>query len=127
MSHIGYIPAHFGHFVHYVSDFMPTLAGLAGCDKFQSVGSFDTSTDGKAMSDEGEMDIEVSLPEPVILSDDTCWISDPDLLHPEAEAEGVLAVLYRAGCLWYFDGATRQWLNVEDKGPKKARLSPVRN
>lgn len=72
-----------------------------------------------------EMDVEVSFPEPVMLAEDTCWIPDPDLLHPEAEAEGVLAVLYRGGCLWYFDGASRQWCNVEDKGSKKARLSRV--
>lgn len=69
----------------------------------------------------GELDVELTLPDPVILMDDTVWVPDPDALHPDAEAEGLLALLYRGGCLWYFDGQTRQWCNVEDKGPKKAR------
>lgn len=68
-----------------------------------------------------EIDVELTLPDPVILMDDTVWVPDPDALHPDAEAEGLLALLYRGGCLWYFDGQTRQWCNVEDKGPKKAR------
>lgn len=75
--------------------------------------------------DGGEFDVELTLPDPVILMDDTAWIPDPDALHPEAQAEGVLALVYRGGCLFYFDGETRQWVNVEDKGPRKARLSRV--
>ena len=73
----------------------------------------------------GELDVELTLPDPVTLMDDTAWIPDPDALHPGAQAEGVLALLYRGGCLFYFDGETRQWVNVEDKGPRKARLSRV--
>lgn len=73
----------------------------------------------------GDLNIEVVPADPVVLMDDAVWVPDPDALHPEAEAEGVLALLYRGGCLWYFDGETRQWVNVEDKGPKKARLTRV--
>ena len=72
-----------------------------------------------------ELDVELTLPDPVILMDDTVWVPDPDALHPDAQAEGVLALVYRGGCLFYFDGETRQWVNVEDKGPRKARLSRV--
>lgn len=73
----------------------------------------------------GDLNVELVPAEPVILIDDACWVPDPDALHPEAEAEGVLAVMYRGGCLFYFDGESRQWVNVEDKGPKKARLTRV--
>lgn len=43
----------------------------------------------------GELDVELTLPDPVVLMDDTAWIPDPDALHPDAQAEGVLALLYR--------------------------------
>ena len=76
-------------------------------------------------TDDDELEIELLPPEPVVLMDDTCWVPDPDALHPENEGVGVLALLYRGGCLWYFDGESRQWVNVEDKGPKKARLTRI--
>ena len=75
--------------------------------------------------DDGPLNVEIVPPEPVVLMDETCWVPDPDALHPDNEAEGVLALMLRGGCLFYFDGELRQWLNVEDKGPKKARLTRV--
>ncbi|KRG69132.1 hypothetical protein [Pseudoxanthomonas dokdonensis] len=69
--------------------------------------------------------IELQIADPVVISEDMVWVGDPDTLHPEAECEGVLALMLRGGCLFYFDGALRQWVNVEDKGPKKARLSTI--
>jgi len=74
-----------------------------------------------------ETEVEFYAPEPVYLHEDTCWIGDPDALDPDSGAEGVLAIQYRAGCLWYLDGLTRQWYNVEKDGAKRAKgpLRPV--
>ena len=46
---------------------------------------------------DGDLNVELVPAEPVILMDDTCWVPDPDALHPEAEAEGVLA--YKKTCV----------------------------
>ena len=71
-------------------------------------------------------EIELALPDPVVLMDDCCWIGDPEALHHESGVdEGVLALQFRGGCLFYLDAATRQWVNVDDKGPKKAKLRTV--
>lgn len=76
---------------------------------------------------EDEIDVDVVLPEPIALHEDMVWIADPDALHPDSGVDdGVLAVQYKAGQLWYLDALTRQWLNVEKDGAKKARpLRPV--
>lgn len=58
-------------------------------------------------------DIDLS----VFLHDDSCWIYDPEALMPDSGVEGVLAVQYRAGGLYYLDGETRKWLNVEADKP----------
>jgi len=48
------------------------------------------------------------------LHDGECWIFDPDFLDPATEYEGVLAVQFRDGALWWLDGLSRKWINVED-------------
>lgn len=60
----------------------------------------------------------------LVLSEDQCWVADPDYLWHESGAEGVLAIQYRAGELFYLDGATRKWVNVE-ASQKKTGLRPV--
>ena len=77
--------------------------------------------------EDDELDVELVLPEPVVLPEDCCWIGDPDALEHDSGAEGVLAVQFKAGGLYYLDGLTRQWLNVEKDGAKRARgpLRPV--
>ena len=71
--------------------------------------------------EDDELDVDLVLPESVYLQDDMCWVGDPDALHHDSEAEGVLAVLYRGGGLWYLDGETRQWFSVDKDGAKKAK------
>lgn len=79
------------------------------------------------MADDNEpLDVDLIPPEPIVLTDDCVWVSDPDLLHPDAEADGVLALMYRGGCLFYLDGATRQWVNAEAQSvPKRGKVKPV--
>lgn len=76
------------------------------------------------MTDPDE-EIEWESGEAVYLAEDTCWIGDPDFLLPESGVEGVLAMQYRSGELWYLDGATRKWLNVEADTKPARRLKPV--
>lgn len=68
-----------------------------------------------------EEEEDYALAEPVTLAEDICWIADPAALHPEAECSGVLAVIYRGGELFYLDGATRKWSNVESRPSSKPR------
>lgn len=56
---------------------------------------------------------EPDLDTSVFLHDDACWVYDPDALHPDSGVEGVIALIYRSGTLFYLDGATRKWLSVE--------------
>lgn len=76
---------------------------------------------------EGEEEEEVSYMQEVHLGDGTCWVADPDLLAHDSGAEGVLALQYMEGALWYLDGATRKWLNVEaqDSSKPARKLRPV--
>lgn len=72
------------------------------------------------MSIEPEDDeIELVEAEQIILMDDSCWIFDPDALHPQSGVPGVLAVLLRGGQLWVLDGETREWLPADMKPGKK--------
>lgn len=71
-----------------------------------------------------EEEVEIEAMDPLYLSDDTCWIADPDLLAHDSAAEGVLAVQYRGGELFYLDGESRKWLNVEAQA-KSTKLRPV--
>ena len=69
---------------------------------------------------------EFAPPLDITLTDGTCWVSDPDLLHHEESAEGVLAVQYRDGQLFYLDGLTRKWVSAEgDSKTKRAGLRTV--
>jgi len=76
--------------------------------------------------DEDGDDLELVETEQIILMEDACWIFDPDALHPQSGAAGVLAVIYRGGQLWVLDGETREWLSADEKPGKKAeKLRPV--
>lgn len=78
------------------------------------------------MTDETE-EVELVDMADIMLSDGMCWVADPDLLAHDSGADGVLAVQYMEGGLFYFDGATRKWLNVEASDPGKPvrKLRPV--
>lgn len=71
--------------------------------------------------DDEELEAEYYAAEPIVLIEDSCWVSDPDSLAHDSEASGVIAVLYRGGGLWFLDGESRQWLSAEKDGAKKAR------
>lgn len=70
-------------------------------------------------------EIEWEAGESVYLPEDTCWVADPDFLPPDSGVTGVLAMQYRGGELWYLDGETRKWLNVEGDAKPKRALKPV--
>ena len=76
------------------------------------------------MSDEEE-DIEIEGPDSIYLGDDTCWVYDPQYLDPDTEFDGVLAVQYRAGELFYLDGKKRKWVNAEKQSRGDAKLRTV--
>lgn len=78
------------------------------------------------MTDEPEGE-EVESVEPLYLSDGECWISDPEFLAHDAGVQGVIAVQFRDGALWYLDGESRKWLNAEaqDSARPKTKLRPV--
>lgn len=59
------------------------------------------------------MTTETDFDTSVFLHDDSCWVYDHDSLMPDSGVEGVLALIYRNGCLFYLDGKTRTWHNVE--------------
>ena len=68
---------------------------------------------------------EVEAVEPLYLSDGECWIGDPDYLAHDSEVQGVIAVQFRDGALWFLDGESRKWLNAEapeaGKSPRKLK------
>ena len=78
-----------------------------------------------AMIEPDDNDIEWVPGEAVYLPEDTCWVADPDFLLPDSGVEGVLAMQYRGGDLFYLDGATRKWVNVEAEEKPTRRLKPV--
>lgn len=55
------------------------------------------------------------------LGDGECWVFDPDLLDPANEYEGVLAVQFKDGALWWLSGVARKWINVEDASKPTGR------
>ena len=63
----------------------------------------------------------------IYLGDGQCWIADPEYLAHDSGVEGVIAVQFRDGGLWYLDGETRRWLNVEasESGKPARKLRPV--
>lgn len=61
------------------------------------------------------------------LGDGECWIFDPDFLHHDAEFEGVLAVQFKDGGLYYLDGMSRKWVNVEGAAAKTGKPSGIRS
>lgn len=72
-------------------------------------------------------DEEVESVEPLYLSDGECWISDPEFLAHDSGVQGVIAVQFRDGALWFLDGETRRWMNAEapEAGRPERRLRPV--
>lgn len=79
------------------------------------------------MTDETDNESEVESVEPLYLHDGECWIFDPDVLAHDSGVQGVIAVQFRDGALWFLDGETRRWLNAEapDAAKPKAKLRPV--
>jgi len=77
------------------------------------------------MIEPDDNDIEWVPGEAVYLHDGTCWVADPDFLLQDSGVEGVLAMQYVDGHLWYLDGASRKWINVEAEGRPRRRLEPV--
>lgn len=63
----------------------------------------------------------------VYLQDETCWIADPDYLAHDSGVQGVIAIQFRAGQLWYLDGESRKWTSaeVEAKAKPAQKLRPV--
>ena len=78
----------------------------------------------EAAETEGE---EVEQAEPLYLTDGECWIADPEFLAQDAGVQGVIAVQFREGGLWYLDGESRKWLNAEspETARPKTKLRPV--
>ena len=64
------------------------------------------------MNAETEPEEEIDLS--ICLADGDCWIADPDYLDPACEWDGVLAVQFKDGGLWWLSAKTRKWANVED-------------
>lgn len=73
-------------------------------------------TEESEIEDDGEAVFTMDEPTELTLHDGECWVYDPDLLDPATEYEGVLAVQFRDGALWWLSGETRKWVNVEDAG-----------
>jgi hypothetical protein len=77
------------------------------------------------MTEPDDDDIEWLPGEAVYLPEDTCWVADPEFLLPDSGVEGVLAMQYRGGDLFFLDGASRKWINVEAEDKPTRRLKPV--
>lgn len=60
----------------------------------------------------GEIAVELESQE-LHLADGECWIIDPECLDPDTESEGVIAVQYREGGLYYMTGQAHKWMNAE--------------
>lgn len=75
--------------------------------------------------DEEEDESLLEAMDPIYLQEETCWVADADLLVHDSGAEGVLAVQYKGGQLWYLDGESRKWLNAEADSKPQRGLRPV--
>lgn len=82
------------------------------------------------MTDPDNPEVELEESRPFLLSDGDCMVFDADFLDPAGEAEGVLAVQFRDGALWYLFGhyeGTRyvqDWVVVAPER-KAGKLRPV--
>lgn len=77
------------------------------------------------MSDDDEE--EVASEVPLYLHDGECWVSDPEYIAHDSGVQGVIAIQFRDGALWYLDGETRKWLNAEsDTKPSRGSASVSR-
>ena len=74
-----------------------------------------------------EPEEEVGAEAEIYLADGQCWIADPEYLAHDSGVGGVIAIQFRDGGLWYLDGETRKWLNVEasEQGKPARKLRPV--
>jgi len=74
--------------------------------------------------EEGGIEFQASATD-LFLHDGQCWLCDPDYLDPSNEYDGVLAVQYRDGAIYWLSGVDRKWRNVEEEkkpeGPKRLR------
>lgn len=78
------------------------------------------------VDDDDDDEEGVAYANEVYLQEETCWIADPDYLHRESGVQGVIAIQYKGGQLWYLDGETRQWASAEAETKAKPRgLRPV--
>lgn len=71
----------------------------------------------------GEIGVELESQE-LHLADGECWVIDPECLDPSTESEGVIAVQYRDGGLYYMTALARKWVNAE--APSKGKRSDLR-
>jgi len=77
------------------------------------------------MTDDLESE-EIESEVPLYLHDGECWVSDPEYLAHDSGVQGVIAIQFRDGALWYLDGETRKWMNAEaDTTTKRATLSRI--
>lgn len=65
---------------------------------------------------EGEEEFEAESG--VYLDDGTCWVRDPDYLAHDSDVQGVIAMQFRDGALWFLDGVSRKWCNAEAQEQK---------
>lgn len=75
-----------------------------------------------ADEDDGE---EIEGERALYLHDGECWVGDPDYLAHDSGVQGVIAVQFRDGALWFLDGESRKWLNAEADGKPARKLRPV--
>lgn len=72
-----------------------------------------------------EEEDEADEPRPFLLSDGDCAVFDADLLDPVNECDGVIAVQFKDGALWWLSGRDRKWHNAESEGRSERKLRPV--
>lgn len=74
--------------------------------------------------DEEDEELPATWESSLLIGEGECWVGDPDYLSPDSGVEGVLAIQFTGGQLFYLDGATRKGVNVESS-PKRTSLRPV--
>ena len=74
------------------------------------------------MTDDDDEDVASEVP--LYLQDGECWVCDPEYLAHDSGVQGVIAIQFRDGALWYLDGETRKWMNAEaDTKPARGSAS----